>query len=86
MLPIPTIAFWLLASLATASSESTPTPTCTNIITQTASCCLQPAKHTTTIYTDCNACALSTTTTGPNCDIVRIDPSFPAHPMPIPRY
>jgi hypothetical protein len=68
---ITTLAIGLLASLAAASSELPPSPICTNIITQTAECCLPPASFTTTSYTDCNACALSTTTTGPNCDIVR---------------
>jgi hypothetical protein len=75
MQSISTFAIWLLANLATAASESAPaTPTCTNIITKTAECCLPPAGFTATSYTNCNACALSTTTTGPNCDIVNYLP------------
>lgn len=77
MHPISTLALWLLANIATASSESAPTPTCTNTITQTASCCLPSAKHTITSYTDCAACALSITTIGPNCDIVHSPPATP---------
>lgn len=83
---VSTLSIWLLAGLAAASDSNATNATCTNTLTETAKCCVAPAYNTVTSYTDCGGCALATKTTGPNCDIVRIDPSFPAHPMPIPQY
>ena len=66
-----TLSIWLLASLAAAFDANATNATCTNTLTESATCCVAPAYHTETSYTDCGGCALATTTTGPNCDIVR---------------
>ena len=78
---ISTLSIWLLASLATAFDSNATNATCTNTLTESAKCCVAPAYHTETSYTDCGGCALATTTTGPNCDIVRTLAQPSHHPM-----
>ncbi|GAB7333696.1 hypothetical protein MBLNU13_g05239t1 [Cladosporium sp. NU13] len=68
---VSTLSIWLLAGLATAFDGNAINATCTNTLTESAKCCVAPAYHTKTSYTDCGGCALETTTTGPNCDIAR---------------
>jgi hypothetical protein len=72
-----TLALWLLASIATASEDQkTSTSACTTYITKPAECCPASSSHTTTSYTNCHGCALSTTTRGPHCDLVHT-----SHPL-----
>lgn len=76
---ISTLSIWLLAGLAVASDGNATNATCTNTLTESAKCCVAAAYHTETSYTDCGGCALATTTTGPDCDIVRAVPPSPSH-------
>jgi hypothetical protein len=77
-----TFSIWLLASLAAALDSNATNATCTNTLTESAKCCIAPAYHTETAYTDCGGCALATKTTGPNCDIVRaIHSAHPPNPQ-----
>lgn len=71
---VSTLSVWLLASLATAFDSNATNATCTKTLTESERCCVAPAQHTETSYTDCGGCALATTTTGPNCNIVRAVP------------
>jgi hypothetical protein len=77
-----TLALWLLASIATASEDQQPSTTaCTTYITKPAQCCPASSSHKTTSYTNCNGCALSTTTRGPQCDLVHtLHPPSQNHP------
>jgi hypothetical protein len=67
-----TLALWLLTSIATTTALElqASTSACTTYITKPAECCPASSSHTTTSYTNCRDCALSTTIRGPHCDLV----------------
>lgn len=63
----------LLAVSSTARSQTTPTAPCTSYI-EVWENCYPPvsSSYTVTSYTNCQGCALRTTTMGQACDIVRM--------------
>lgn len=63
----------LLAISNTARSQTTPTAPCTSYIEAWDHCCPPvSSRYTATSHTNCQGCALSTTTMGQACDIVRM--------------
>lgn len=73
----------LLAISSTVRSQTTPTAPCTTYIEAWDNCCPPVSNsYTATSYTDCQGCALSTTTMGQACDIVRmVSTTSPTKPM-----